>query len=128
RAMLHDHPPPLVCHAPHVAQRLEMHDLPAYDVLELFAFIHPARFCVPTPRGLAQSLHLMPPESAEDACLGLKDIVRHLLTDLMNGQCPQTPDPAALAAMMGLCTVAGDDAPAGWLWSPVVLAALGRDK
>ena len=31
---------------------------PGLDLLELFAFVHPARFCVPTPKGLAHALGL----------------------------------------------------------------------
>ncbi|MEA2848861.1 MAG: ATP-dependent helicase DinG, partial [Rhodospirillaceae bacterium] len=37
---------PLVCHAPAVAARLGLEDLPARDLLELFAFVRPARFCL----------------------------------------------------------------------------------
>src|SRR3546814_11754636 len=31
------------------------------DLLELYAFVHPARFCVPTPKGLADTLGLDAP-------------------------------------------------------------------
>ncbi|MFO1119140.1 MAG: hypothetical protein U1E38_03090 [Rhodospirillales bacterium] len=41
---------PIVCHARSVARRLRLPGLVAYDVLELFAFVRPARFCVPSPR------------------------------------------------------------------------------
>ncbi|MEE4155313.1 MAG: ATP-dependent DNA helicase [Erythrobacter sp.] len=51
--------------APLVATRLGYPDLSGLDLLELFAFVHPARFCVPTPRGLAEALGL--PEPARDA-------------------------------------------------------------
>src|SRR5215469_4485245 len=44
---------PMLCHARATARRLETQEFPALDLLELFAFVHPARFCVPTPRGLA---------------------------------------------------------------------------
>ncbi|WP_050750400.1 ATP-dependent DNA helicase [Erythrobacter sp. NAP1] len=55
--------PVLLLNAPLVANRLGYPDLSGLDVLELFAFVHPARFCVPTPRGLAQALGLEEPES-----------------------------------------------------------------
>ena len=48
--------PPLVCHVPAVAARLGLDDLPALDLLELFAFVRPAKFCLPTPRGLCEAL------------------------------------------------------------------------
>ncbi len=54
--------PILVLNAPLVANRLGYPDLSGLDLLELFAFVHPARFCVPTPRGLAQALELAEPE------------------------------------------------------------------
>ncbi len=54
--------PILILNAPLVANRLGYPDLSGLDLLELFAFVHPARFCVPTPRGLAQALELDEPE------------------------------------------------------------------
>lgn len=50
--------PLLLLNAPLVASRLGYPDLSGLDLLELFAFVHPARFCVPTPRGLAHALGL----------------------------------------------------------------------
>src|SRR3546814_8355833 len=53
--------PVLLINAPLVASRLGYPDLSGLDLLELFAFIHPARFCVPTPKGLADTLGLDAP-------------------------------------------------------------------
>jgi ATP-dependent DNA helicase DinG len=55
--------PVLMLNAPLVASRLGYPDLSGLDLLEAFAFIHPARFCVPTPRGLAEALGLPVPEN-----------------------------------------------------------------
>src|SRR5579883_1994417 len=66
-----EHTVPMLCHARATARRLEMPLFPALDLLELFAFVHPARFCVPTPRGLAMALGLAPPRSAAEGCLTL---------------------------------------------------------
>jgi ATP-dependent DNA helicase DinG len=55
--------PLLVLNAPLVATRLGYPDLSGLDLLELFAFVHPARFVVPTPKGLAGTLELPEPES-----------------------------------------------------------------
>ena len=41
--------PVLLLNAPLVAARLGYPDLSGLDLLELYAFLHPARFCVPTP-------------------------------------------------------------------------------
>ncbi len=53
--------PLLMLNAPLVASRLGYPDLSGLDLLELFAFIHPARFMVPTPKGLAHALGLDEP-------------------------------------------------------------------
>ncbi|MCP9223728.1 ATP-dependent DNA helicase [Erythrobacter sp. LQ02-29] len=59
--------PMLMINAPLVATRLGYPDLSGLDLLELFAFVHPARFCVPTARGLAHALDLAEPE--DDAAI-----------------------------------------------------------
>ncbi|WP_295632541.1 ATP-dependent DNA helicase [Novosphingobium sp.] len=56
--------PLLMLNAPLVASRLGYPDLSGLDLLELYAFIHPAKFMVPTPKGLAHALGL--PEPAGD--------------------------------------------------------------
>jgi ATP-dependent DNA helicase DinG len=58
--------PHLMINAPLVATRLGYPDLSGLDLLELFAFVHPARFCVPTPKGLAHALGLNEPKGDED--------------------------------------------------------------
>jgi len=58
--------PMLLLNAPLVASRLGYPDLNGLDLLELFAFVHPARFMVPTPKGLAHALGLQEP-SSDDA-------------------------------------------------------------
>jgi ATP-dependent DNA helicase DinG len=57
--------PLLLLNAPLLANRMGYPDLSGLDLLELFAFVHPARFCVPTPKGLAHALGL--PEPANDS-------------------------------------------------------------
>ena len=52
--------PPLLVHMPATARRLGRGPFAAYDLLELFAFVHPARFCLPTPRGLIEAVGLLP--------------------------------------------------------------------
>jgi ATP-dependent DNA helicase DinG len=52
--------PHILLNAPLVAQRLGYTELSGLDVLELFAFVHPARFVVPTAKGLAEVLDLKP--------------------------------------------------------------------
>ncbi|HYD19115.1 MAG TPA: ATP-dependent DNA helicase [Patescibacteria group bacterium] len=119
---------PIICNGPQLAARLKVERFPAYDVLELFAFIHPGRFCVPTPRGIAKALGLMEPEAPEDQCLALRDGIRHLLADLAAPGREEKSDPAGIAAVMGrMGSDQSQDFNSGWPWTPVVLAALGRD-
>ena len=54
-------PPPLLVHAPATFRRLGLRGIPAFDLLELFAFALPARAAAPTPRGLALALDFEPP-------------------------------------------------------------------
>lgn len=53
--------PMIVLNAAVTAARLGITDFSGLDLLELFAFVHPARFAVPTPAGLARALDLAPP-------------------------------------------------------------------
>jgi ATP-dependent DNA helicase DinG len=107
-----EHEPPMLCHARATARRLDMPLFPAFDLLELFAFVRPATFCVPTPRGLAEALGLSLPRSPADACVTLATAARALLQEL-GGETDS--EPRAVAEVMDR---------GGWLWAPAVLAAL----
>ena len=52
---------PMLVHMPATARRLGRGPFAAYDLLELFAFVHPARFCLPTPRGVIEATGLPAP-------------------------------------------------------------------
>ena len=58
--------PALICHRVAVARRLGIEPFAALDLLELFAFVRPAVFCLPSARGLAAALGLAAPRSLED--------------------------------------------------------------
>src|ERR1700731_4597773 len=103
---------PLVCPARAVARRLDIAGFAAFDLLELFAFVRPARFCVPTPRGLAAALGLVPPRDMAEACVALATAARALLQELA---AETNADVRAIAEIA---------AGAGWPWGPAVLAAL----
>ncbi len=105
-------PPPLVCHGPAACRRLGLKSAGFYDVLELFAFVRPARFCVPTPAGLAAALDLPPADSPEDEPGVLLDAAVKLLGELKQVE----GDPRGIAESM---------AAGGWRWGQAVLRALG---
>src|SRR5246127_2856118 len=103
---------PMVCHTRAVARRLDIPSFPALDLLELFAFVHPAKFCVPTPRGLSEALDLSPPCSMSETCVTLATAARALLERL--GE-EVDPEVRAIAEAMD-CS--------GCLGGPAVLTAL----
>src|SRR5258708_17043951 len=71
--------PHIILIAPLVGQRLGYPDLSGLDLLELFAFIHPARFAVPTAAGLSRTLGLEPPGGGADSAASLKRLADRLL-------------------------------------------------
>ncbi|WIM11805.1 ATP-dependent DNA helicase [Enhydrobacter sp.] len=109
---------PLVCHGPATAARLGSDALAVRDLLELYAFVRPARFCLPTVRGLCEALDLPLPATLEDALARLPDAARALLFEL--------EDMAALASA-DLKDTALVMARGNWPWGKEVLAALGLD-
>jgi len=111
----------LVCHAPYTKAKLGPDtDFFAFDVLEFFAFVHPATFCVPTPAGLCKALDLSPPGSdLEDSPMALLDITRALLTDLQDDPWRAKANPVPIAEAMGMQGK-------GWAWSSYIFAALGE--
>ncbi len=110
----------IVCHAPYTTTRLDFSAFRALDILELFAFVHPARFCVPTPIGMARAVGVTPPTSFEDWPLTLLDCANALLDDLTRDVWTAKADPAKIAGVMGLNG-------RGWGWTPYVFAALGKE-
>jgi ATP-dependent DNA helicase DinG len=104
--------PPMLCHATATARRLDSPGFAAFDLLELFAFVYPAKFCVPTPRGLAETLGLPPPRRPPEACLSLATAARALLEALGH---ETDAEARAVAEAMDR---------AGWPWAPAVLSAL----
>ncbi len=110
----------IVCHAPYTTARLDFSAFHALDILELFAFAHPASFCVPTPIGLARALGVTPPESFDDWPLTLLTCANALLNDVTRDVWSAKADPLKIAGVMGLNG-------RGWGWTPYVFAALGRE-
>lgn len=114
---LMDSAPVLLCHRKLIGQRLGCEPRAAFDILELWAFVHPVRFAVPTPKGLAEALDLPLPESAEAEALTLwqaQDVLLGQLSDLDKAR-------GERAASIALQMKKG-----GWNWAASVLSALGH--
>ena len=80
--------PLILLNAPLVAQRLGYPELSGLDLLELFAFVHPARFAVPTPAGVARALGLEPPVDDTAAA----DFLRRAATRLLDTLATDWPE------------------------------------
>jgi ATP-dependent DNA helicase DinG len=109
--------PPLLCHLPSICRRLRTERFPAFDLLELYAFVRPASFCLPTPSGVAQALGLLPPgasASPERQAELLREAARVLLAELS----------ALDRRRWRVRGLAEAMARHGWIWGQAVLAAL----
>ena len=71
--------PHIILNAPLVGQRLGYPELSGLDLLELFAFVHPARFAVPTAAGMSRALGLDAPATEADAVASLLATAERLL-------------------------------------------------
>ncbi|MGH6785643.1 MAG: ATP-dependent DNA helicase [Novosphingobium sp.] len=111
--------PLLLLNAPLVATRLGYPDLSGLDLLELFAFVHPARFVVPTPKGLAHALGLAEPE-ADDAVPALLQQAGEAL--LAACQAPDWVErEGAWSALQSLTKLR-------WAWAPLLSARIARPE
>ena len=108
--------PVLLCHRRWSEARAGVEISNYLDIMELYAFIRPARFALPTPTGLAQQLGLARPQSGEDMASLLPQIAFLLLDELAAQPTKQQTEAAKIADMM---------AAGGWAWGPFILAHLG---
>ncbi|HEX8668877.1 MAG TPA: ATP-dependent DNA helicase, partial [Allosphingosinicella sp.] len=110
--------PVIMLNAPLVGQRLGYPELSGLDLLELFAFVHPARFAVPTPKGLADALGLAPPEDEAGAAAFLIEAAAKLL-DTLSADWPERE--GAWASAQALYRLR-------WTWAPLVATRLQRPE
>ena len=118
-AILRDMAPPLLVHAPASFRRLGIRPGPAYDLLELFAFVYPARSAAPTVRGLANALD----RSVDGKGLEAEVPLLWELADTMLRHLQQARETLLNRDAGGLASYMGKQ---GWSWGPAVVAALGQ--
>ena len=111
--------PHILLNAPLVGQRLGYPELSGLDLLELYAFLHPARFVVPTAAGLCKQLGIDVPATEADAARALPRIAQRLLAVL---------DHPGWAEREGAWTVNATLHRLGWGWAPLVGARLERPE
>ncbi len=107
--------PPILCHSPAVARRLGLQaPRRCYDILELFAFVRPASFCLPTPAGIAGALGF------EDTLeLGRYPMILHRAVSTLLEEFSLIGNRPDIRRILG--SMARD----GWLWGEPLLAAIG---
>ena len=111
--------PHLLLNAPLVGQRLGYPEISGLDLLELFAFIHPAQFAVPTPAGMCRALGLEPPTGETDAAAALGRIAAALLARLSDPSWKEREGAwTANATLQRL----------GWGWAGIIATRLERPE
>ena len=111
--------PMILLNGPLIGQRLGYPELNGLDLLELFAFVHPARFVVPTVKGLAEALDIVPPPDESAAAATLRTIAGALVERMGH---------ADWAEREGAWTSAQTMARLRWAWGSVVTQALAKPK
>ena len=111
--------PLIMLNAPLVAQRLGYAELSGLDLLELFAFVHPARFVVPTAKGLAGVLGVAAPANDEAIAPFLLIAAQKLLATLTDPAWPERE---------GAWDAAQNLARLRWPWANVVTRYLAKPE
>jgi ATP-dependent DNA helicase DinG len=110
--------PMIMLNAPLVGSRLGYPDLNGLDLLELYAFVHPARFAVPTPKGIAHALGLAEPASDGEAAGFLREAASALLATLDSDWPERVGAWASAQALYRL----------RWPWAPAIAERLQRPE
>ena len=111
--------PHLLLNAPLVGQRLGYPEVSGLDLLELFSFMWPARFAVPTVPGLCRALGLPVPEGDATSAIALRAIGAALLD--------QADDPV-WPEREGAWTMNATLYRLGWGWAPFVAARVTQPE
>ncbi len=110
--------PMILLNAPVIGQRLGYAELSGLDLLELFAFVHPARFAVPTPAGMARALDLSPPDDDASAASFLREAAAALLAG-MDGDWAEREGAWTSAQSLGRLR---------WPWAAAVAERIARPE
>lgn len=111
--------PVLLLNAPLTGSRLGYTELSGLDLLELWAFLFPARFVVPTPRAIALALDLPPPQSEAETAPFLHRAATAMLTRAATD---------GWAEREGAWTALQSLARLRWPWSPLVAPYIARPE
>jgi len=110
--------PMIVLNAPLIGQRLGYGDLSGLDLLELHAFLRPAVFIAPTPRGFARALGLAEPATEADIAPFLREAAAAMLA-IPQGDWPERE---------GAWTAAQSLTRLRWPWAPALADRIARPR
>jgi ATP-dependent DNA helicase DinG len=111
--------PLILLNAPLVGQRLGYPELSGLDLLELFAFVHPARFVVPTVKGFAEALGIATPADESEAASVLRLSATALIAQLGKDNWAEREGAWTSAITLGRL---------GWPWGEIISDVLARPK
>ena len=109
--------PMILLNAPLVAARLGYPELSGLDLLELFAFVHPARFVVPTAKGLAAATGLNLPIDEAGAAVMLRAAANVLIERMRTSDWAEREGAWSSAVTLSRLR---------WTWGAVVTEAIAR--
>ena len=111
--------PVMVAHAGMTARRLALNTPPRsariFDVLELFAFVRPARFCAPSAAGVALALGWEEPRGAREQAMSIRLSAQALIAECAAWNQNARAEALAQAETMGR---------AGWPWAAPLIGVL----
>jgi ATP-dependent DNA helicase DinG len=111
--------PLLLVNAPLIGSRLGNADLHGLDLLELFAFLFPAQFAVPTVAGLARAMGLEKPATDNEATSLIPRIAAEMLD--WCGRADWAEREGAWTALRQLERL-------HWSWAPILQARIAEPK
>ncbi|MBN8819412.1 MAG: ATP-dependent DNA helicase [Sphingomonas sp.] len=111
--------PLLIVNAPLLGSRLGHADLSGLDLLELFAFLFPAQFVIPTVAGLARALGVSPPGDDQEATL----LIQRLAGTMLDWT--QRPD---WAEREGAWTSLKQLERLRWSWAPLLRERIAQPR
>lgn len=109
----------ITCHGPYTSRRLDLRQWTAFDLLELFAFTYPGRFCVPTPLGILKATGWITHDkgiNGEDIALGLYESAEMIMRDLLAQPAEKILPVAEVMGLNGR----------GWPWTPYIFKSFGH--
>ncbi len=109
---------PFLIHSRAFCRDIGLDSLRSFDVLELFAFVNPTTFCLPTHLGIADALQLERPNNQLGEPLIVLDAVRELLLLLARRNLEEASKNHSVRLIARLLAISV------WIWGNLVTAAL----